>query len=130
VAGIVFGRELTYGSSAQIGPGYFPTILSYLLIAIGLLIGGRGLATDGPAVEHIPFRPIFFVLFSILTFGFLIERIGLALTAVIITFIASASRRGSNLKETAILGVVLSVISVAVFVYGLGQPMPVWWGGD
>lgn len=128
VAGIYFGRELTYGSSARMGPGYFPTILSYVIIFIGLIIGGRGLATDGPSVERIPLRPITFVILAILAFGFLIERIGLALTAIAVTFIASAAREKFNLKETATLGVVLALLCVGVFIYGLSQPMPAWWG--
>lgn len=128
VAGIYFGRELTYGSSARMGPGYFPTILSYVIIFIGLIIGGRGLATDGPSVERIPLRPITFVILAILAFGFLVERIGLALTAIAVTFIASAAREKFNLKETATLGVVLALLCVGVFIYGLSQPMPAWWG--
>ncbi|MDH7799408.1 MULTISPECIES: tripartite tricarboxylate transporter TctB family protein [unclassified Beijerinckia] len=128
VAGVYFGRELTYGSSARMGPGYFPIILSYVTILIGLIIGGRGLATDGPPIQGIPLRPITSVILAILAFGFLIERIGLALTCIAVTFIASAGREKFNLKETAILGIVLALMCVGVFVYGLSQPMPAWWG--
>lgn len=128
VAGVYFGRELTYGSSARMGPGYFPIILSYVTIFIGLIIGGRGLATDGPSIQGIPLRPITSVIVAILAFGFLIERIGLALTCIAVTFIASAGREKFNLKETTILGVVLALMCVGVFVYGLSQPMPAWWG--
>jgi hypothetical protein len=127
-AGIIFGRELTYGSAARMGPGYFPTILSYLIIAIGLVIALRGFTLDGPSIQRIPLRPISLVVISILAFGFLIEIIGLALTAIILTFIASAARKEVNWKETAILAVILAVMCVLVFVYGLSQPMPAWWG--
>lgn len=128
VAGVYFGRELTYGSSARMGPGYFPIILSYVTIFIGLIIGGRGLATDGPPIQGIPLRPITSVILAILAFGFLIERIGLALTCIAVTFIASAGREKFNLKETTILGICLALMCVGVFVYGLSQPMPAWWG--
>ena len=127
-AGIIFGRELTYGSAARMGPGYFPTILSFLIIAIGLIIAFRGFSVDGPAIQRIPLRPISLVVIAILAFGYLIEIIGLALTAILLTFIASAAREEVNWRETAILGVVLALLCVGVFVYGLGQPMPAWWG--
>ncbi len=39
-AGLYFGSDLTFGSSARMGPGYFPTLLSILIIAIGLAVGG------------------------------------------------------------------------------------------
>jgi len=127
-AGIIFGRELTYGSAARMGPGYFPTILSYLIIAIGLVIALRGFSLDGPSVDRIPLRPISLVVISILAFGFLIEVIGLALTAIVLTFIASTARKEVNWKETAILAFILAVVCVGIFIYGLGQPMPAWWG--
>jgi len=110
------------------GPGYFPTILSYVIIAIGLVIALRGFTIDGPSVERIPLRPISLVVISILAFGFLIEVIGLALTAITLTFIASAARKEVKWRETAFLAVILALLCVFVFVYGLGQPMPAWWG--
>ena len=36
LAGLYFGSELAFGTSARMGPGYFPTLLSVLIIAIGL----------------------------------------------------------------------------------------------
>lgn len=127
-AGILFGRELTYGSAARMGPGYFPTLLSYLIIAIGLVIAFRGFTIDGPSIQRIPLRPISLVVISILAFGFLIEVIGLALTAILLTFIASAARKEVNWKETAILAFIIAFLCVGIFIYGLGQPMPAWWG--
>jgi len=127
-AGIFFGRDLTYGSAARMGPGYFPTILSYVIIAIGLVIALRGFSLEGPSIERIPLRPISLVVISILAFGFLIEVIGLALTTIVLTFIASAARKEVSWKETAILSVILAAMCVVVFVYGLSQPMPAWWG--
>ena len=32
----LFGRELEMGTSFRMGPGYFPTILSVLMIGLGL----------------------------------------------------------------------------------------------
>jgi len=103
VAGVYFGQDLTYGSSSRMGPGYFPIILSYLTIMMGLIIGGRGFALDGPPIQRIPLRPISFVILAILAFGFLIEQIGLALTTVAVIFIASAARKQFNVKETVVL---------------------------
>ena len=41
VAGYYFGRDLAFGSAARMGPGYFPMLLSVLIIAIGLIVGFR-----------------------------------------------------------------------------------------
>ena len=35
-----FGRELEMGTSFRMGPGYFPTMLSWLMIALGAVMAG------------------------------------------------------------------------------------------
>ena len=37
---LLFGRELPVGSSFRMGPGYFPTILSWLMMAWGAVMAG------------------------------------------------------------------------------------------
>jgi hypothetical protein len=73
-------------------------------------------------------RPILFIIAAILIFGFLIESIGLALTAILLTMLAAHARREVKLSETILLGVGLAIFTVVVFVYVLGQPLPAWWG--
>ena len=127
-AGLIFGQELRFGTAARMGPGYFPIVLSFLIIALGLIVAGRGLAADGPAVEKFHVRPISFVIIAIVASGFLLNSVGLALTAIIVTLIAAYARPGVNLRETLLLGAGLAVFTVIVFVYALGQPLPAWWG--
>ena len=57
-AGLYFGQDLAFGSSARMGPGYFPTILSYLIIAIGLVLAVKSLATDGPPIWKPPMEAV------------------------------------------------------------------------
>ena len=128
LAGFYFGSDLAFGTAARMGPGYFPMLLSVLIIAIGLMVGGRGLTIAGPPIEPVQLRPILFIIAAILVFGFLIEAIGLALTAVVLTVLAAYARREVNLRETILLGVGLAVFTVVVFVSVLGQPLPAWWG--
>ncbi|MCC6946518.1 MAG: tripartite tricarboxylate transporter TctB family protein [Bradyrhizobiaceae bacterium] len=127
-AGLIFGRELAVGTASRMGPGYFPILLSYLIIAIGLVVSARGLTLEGPPVERIHLRPIFFVLAAILAAGFLLNMVGLALTSVLVAIIAAYARSQVNLLETILLGIGMGIFSVVVFVYGLGQPLPAWWG--
>ena len=65
---------------------------------------------------------------SILVFGFLIESIGLALTALLLTIFAGFARHDVKLRESILLGIGLGVFTVVVFVYVLGQALPAWWG--
>ena len=47
---LVCSRALDIGTASRIGPGYFPTILSILIILLGLVIAG--LALRSPTTEH------------------------------------------------------------------------------
>jgi hypothetical protein len=127
-AGLYFGSELSFGTSARMGPGYFPTLLSLSIIFIGLVVGFRGVTVEGPPVEPVQIRPITFIVAAILIFGFMIDSIGLALTAIALTVFAAFARRDVNLVETLLLGVGLALFTVLVFVYLLGQALPAWWG--
>ena len=128
LAGLYFGSDLAFGSSSRMGPGYFPTLLSALIIVVGLVIGVRGVTIEGPPIEPVQLRPILFIIAAILIFGFLIESIGLALTAVLLTIFAAYARREVKPSETLLLGVGLAIFTVVVFVYLLGQALPAWWG--
>jgi hypothetical protein len=128
LAGLYFGSDLAVGTAARMGPGYFPILLSAMIAAVGLIVGLRGVTIDGPPIEPVQMRPIVFIIAAILIFGFLIESIGLALTAILLTVFAGYARRDVKLSETIVLGVALAAFTVGVFVYVLGQPLPAWWG--
>jgi len=126
--GLVFGRDLRFGSAARMGPGFFPTILSLLILGIGLLKAASAFIVEGPAIEKPHWRPLTFVCAAMMIFGLVINYIGLALSAALLTFIAAGARSDARWREVAVLAVVLGVFSVLLFVYGLGQSMPAWWG--
>ena len=128
IAGLYFGKDLTYGTAGRMGPGYFPFLLSMIIIALGAGIGVKSLFVEGPPIDAPVIRPMAFVLVSIIVFGYLMDYIGLFLTAIVITFIAAYARRNVKIVETAIFAVGLSLGTVLIFVYGLGQPLPAWWG--
>ena len=128
LAGVYFGSELTMGTAGRMGPGYFPRLLSWLIIAIGAFVGFRSFLFDGPPIDPPKLRPMFFVLASIVIFGYMMAYVGLAITAVVATLVSAFAREKVNLIEALVLGIGLSLGTVLIFVYGLGQPLPAWWG--
>jgi Tripartite tricarboxylate transporter TctB family len=128
VAGFYFGSDLAMGSAARMGPGFFPMLLSGLIATLGLIVGLSGFVVEGPSIEPVQLRPISFIVAAILIFGYLIESVGLALTAILLTLFAAFARPEVRLGETLILGAGLALFTVVVFVYLLGQALPAWWG--
>ena len=128
LGGVYFASGLTYGSARNMGPGYFPTWLSWIIAAMGLLSIGKSVAIEGPPIEKLQWRPIFFVGLAALLFGYFIGTIGLALALVMMTMVAVQGRSDTRQLEMLVLAVIMSAASVIVFVYVLKQGMPAWWG--
>jgi hypothetical protein len=128
LAGVYFGSDLAFGTTARMGPGYFPVILSWVVFGIGAVVGFKGLTIEGPAIEPVQLRPILVIVSAILIFGYLIERVGLAITAALLTVLAGYARRDARPLETLLLAAALALFCVGLFVYGLSQPFPTWWG--
>ncbi len=128
LAGLYVGKDLRFGTAGQMGPGYFPTLLSLLILGLGVGIGLGSLAIKGPPIEPIHLRPILFIVSAVLIFGLVIDIVGLALTSVLLTLFSAYARPSVKLTETLLLGAGLAVFSVVVFVYLLGQAVPPWWG--
>jgi hypothetical protein len=124
VAGLYFGAELTMGTAGRMGPGYFPRLLSWLIIAIGIGVGSMALTVEGPPIDPPKFRPISFVLLSIVVFGYMMAYVGLIVTAFVMVLVAALARQEFKLGETIVLGLLMAVGTAVIFVYGLGQPLP------
>jgi hypothetical protein len=126
--GLVFGSDLAFGSNRSMGPGYFPTIISILIIGLGLIVAFRALVVDGPPIEAIRLRPVLFLLGSLLVFALSINVMGVVISAILLVLVSAYARRDVNLVEAIVFGVLITAAILVLFVYGLGQPLPIWWG--
>jgi len=118
---------LPIGEAFSMGPGYFPVLLSAAIVLVGAAVALRSLVIDGPPIEPFAWRPVLFVLASILIFAFLISLAGLVVTTALLAIVAAYARPHARLVESLLLAIALAVFAVVLFVYALGQPMPIWW---
>ena len=120
------GSAYAMGTITQMGPGYVPRVLSWILLVIGAVLAARGVAVTGPRIAPSLLRPQIFILLAIIVFGLLIESFGLAPAVVVATILAALASRETKWIETAVLAVVLAIVSVVLFVYLLSQSMQIW----
>jgi hypothetical protein len=125
-AGLWLGRNYAIGSLSRMGPGFFPVMMSVALIGTGAFLLARSLIASGEPVERIALWPQLLVLAAIVGFGLLIERVGLAVAVIAVAVISGIAAQGLRWFELAALALATSALSVALFVYLLGQPIPVW----
>ncbi len=125
-AALILGSRYNLGTAARMGPGYFPRILGIILVLLGGIIALRGLRTQGSAIAAWRWRPTIIVLGSVVLFGLIVPRVGMALSTVILIVLASTASEEFRWKEALISGVLLAVLAVAVFIIGLKLQLPIW----
>ena len=126
VAAIVLSSDYAMGTAARMGPGYFPRALGLILIAIGAVIAAQVLRVAGPRFPRWPLRPTIVVLGGVVLFGAIVERAGLALSTVVIVFVASVASREFRPREALVSAILLAALAVLVFGVGLQVQLPIW----
>ena len=126
VGAAYLGRNYTFGTATKMGPGYLPTVLSWGLAGIGIILILRAMVENGLKIESSLYRPQFFILLAIVVFGLLIERVGLAPSIIVVACVASLASTETRWMETAILTIGLAVFCSLLFVKLLGQPLAIW----
>jgi hypothetical protein len=123
---IVLSQQYRLGDMHRMGPGLFPTLVGALLVALGAVIALRAFAFQGERVPPFYARPIGVSLLAIVLFGAALQWLGLvAAIALLVLVGAWASREVRPLENIALTGV-LVLFSVAIFVWVLGLPLPLW----
>ena len=124
VAAMFISRDYRFGSALRMGPGFFPTILSGILIAFGICIMAVGLRSGEKIQGSLSLRALVMLPLSLILFGILMQVAGFIPALVALVFVSAASGREFKLMEVLLLTVVLTVASVALFIWGLGLPYP------
>jgi putative tricarboxylic transport membrane protein len=124
--GLVLGRSLSIGTARRMGPGFFPSVLSWLLILLGIGIAGAGALRAGTPASGVTWRPLILVTAAVIVFSVLIDRAGLLVATAAVVSVAAFAGRDARWPEVATLAVGMAVCAVALFIYALGLPVPLW----
>jgi putative tricarboxylic transport membrane protein len=123
-AAMFISRNYRFGSAVRMGPGFFPTLLGGVLTGFGLCIMIVGLLRKEKFQDRLSFRAFVLLSLSLVLFGILMTHAGLIPAVAALVFLSAVSGRGFKVMEVLLLTVVLTVVSVALFIWGLGLPYP------
>jgi hypothetical protein len=123
-ASIFIARGYPFGSTMRMGPGYFPTMLGAILILFGLYVLAIGLRTGEKITVHCSLRALLVLPFSLVAFGILMTHVGFIPALAVLIFGSASAGREFNFVEILLLTVILTGLSAAVFIWGLGLPYP------
>lgn len=118
--------HLPMGTAFRMGPAFMPTVISWMIVGVGLVLIARSLLVSGPRLVIGDIRPLGVVLASFASFGFLIETSGLVAASMALALLAGLADRDHRWKEAIVFSAALTVFAVVVFKILLGLPMPVW----
>jgi hypothetical protein len=132
---LMFGRGLEMGTSARMGPGYFPTILSILMIALGAVITLQSLR--GELQENgfgsLPWRGLILIIGAPVVFGGTLVGLGLAPAVLMVVLATAWASRYASLRASVPLSVGLAAFCALLFIRLLGLPLPLtgpWLSSD
>ena len=123
---LIGARNYELGSAARMGPAYFPTMVGGGLAVIGVVVFFQSLVVKGGKVAAFPIRLILLMTVALLLFGYLLKPLGLVAALTLLVVVSAFAGHEFKLKEVLVLAFALIVLSVLVFVKGLGQPFPLW----
>jgi hypothetical protein len=127
------GRGYPQGSSARMGPGYFPVALGSILAVFGAVSIGRSFIRDGVPIGALAWRPLAMVLGSVVLFGLFLNGAGAIVALTVLIVVSAMASQYSRIDITSVAAFAgLIAFCVVVFVKGLGVPMPLigtWFGG-
>ena len=126
VGAVAYVMALGYpmGTALRMGAGYFPQVLSALLVLFGIVLILRALRSTDSVTGPVSWRALIIMPIALALFGFLVDRAGFVPAMFALVFCSAAAGKEFKVLEVLALAIGLTALSVAVFIYGLGLPYP------
>jgi len=129
-AGLLYGGiawfMLPIGSALRMGPGYFPIVLSGLLVLLGAAIVARAFVhAEEMPFGAVPWRALGLISLATTVFAAFIEDLGMIPGVFVTTAIASLAGRKIRLSRVLVASALMAVFCTLVFSYAVRLPIPV-----
>ena len=122
--GIFLAQDYPMGTALRMGPGYFPIVLSGILILMGIYCLVQGLLKPERMPHNWSLRALIILPIAMALFGILMEHAGFIPALIVLVFISAAAGREFKFLEVLLMAVGLTAGSWALFIWGLGLPYP------
>ena len=123
VFGMWIGKDLPMGTPSRLGTGVFPRILCWGMVASGAIIFLKGLFSQGEKMGRVAWRPVILISAAATAFALLIDDYGLVAAMLAMIVLSGFAGHEFYPKEFIIFSVILVLMGVAMFIWGLGMPI-------
>lgn len=124
---MIYAQDYSMGTANRMGPAYFPTMLSGIMLLLGVTILIMAFL---PVEQQEPppptdWRGFGLVLGAVMSFAVLLPFAGFLLSVLALVGISASASPESKRRETVILAIGLMLLGIAVFGYGLELQFPI-----
>jgi Tripartite tricarboxylate transporter TctB family len=117
---------LPIGSALEMGPGYFPVVLSAILVIFGMVIAFRGFHTaQETAFGRVPWRAVVMLSMATFVFAAFFDDLGLLPGVFVLCLLAALSSSRNTIFKAVVTSLCIAIFCTVVFGYGIGLPVPV-----
>ena len=120
----LYGREYDFGTTARMGPGYFPVVLGWVLAVLGLTVAVPAWWRRGTMVTA-QWGNLFWCVLSLLAFAVTLRVLGVVVAAflsALLSLVPSAMPLRTRLTVCA----VVALLTTLIFPIGLSMILPIW----
>ena len=125
VGGLWIGADYPMGTAQRPGTGVLPYILSWCLVGTGGLLWIKALLVEGPGLTGWAWRPVIMISLATVAFALLVDRYGLVAAMLASMTLAALGTPETRWGEYTIFAAIMLAIGIAMFIWGLGMPIPV-----
>jgi Tripartite tricarboxylate transporter TctB family len=124
----IFAMSYSMGTTAKMGPGYFPFWLGVILSLIGAYIALTSISKKAEVTEiqKMDWKTILTILGAVCAFGFLLQPMGLYIALFALVIISAFASHEFTWKGALINAVVLITMCYVMFVYALKLQFPLY----
>lgn len=119
-------QEFEIGTATDMGPGYFPLLLSAVMCVFGMMCVVISLRERGDLDTKFSARNMVLIMISILIFATMLPYAGFLLTAFLSLVVSSMTNHDFRWRPVMIYSAAMTVIASLIFPVGLGLQMPLW----
>ena len=126
--GMFMAQDYPMGTALRMGPGYFPIVLSGMLILFGIYCLIQGLLNPEKLKHNWSPRALLILPIATVVFGLLMEHAGFIPALIVLVFISAYAGSEFKFWEVLVMAIGLTIGSWALFIWGLGLPYPLFVG--
>ncbi|AQV95171.1 MULTISPECIES: tripartite tricarboxylate transporter TctB family protein [Cupriavidus] len=121
-------RGYSMGTAAKMGPGYFPFWLGIVLALLGALVlwGALSSKAEQDSLARWDIKTLLWILGAVVLFGLMLKPLGMVLSVLVLVLVSSMASHEFSWKGAILNAIILVLISMGAFVYGINLQMPVW----